>query len=224
MIMDIRCEHQVEIEVWPSRAEVYFADERNADPATSQVRFDAMVYNAPTSRVIWEVRDMSGNPGRGTVDNTGLYRAPSKGVLESGTTEVLCATAADDPLRKAFAYVTLVGKGPAVPPPPTILVVPRTAEIYFQGNINAQVHNQYMDPSKTVQRFEAIITNTQDQRVEWKFDGVVQSGHELPWIEYKAPATGNKSIVQILATLKSNPSISGKSQVTVVNYIWPGIV
>ena len=44
-------------------------------------------------------------------DPTGLYRAPDKGTLPTGTTDVVVATARADPLRKAFAWVTLVGLG-----------------------------------------------------------------------------------------------------------------
>ncbi len=216
----VRCEHQVEIELWPPNAEAYFANERYADPATAQVRFDATVYNAPTSRIRWDVRDASGNLGKGTIDNTGVYHAPPKTAgMDSGMTEIVCATAVDDPLRKAFAYVTIVGRGPAPAPIPTILILPKTTEVFYPGT---EYHNEYMDPSKTVQRFEAIITKTTDRQVIWKFNTVEQVGHTLPWINYRAIGPGGTAFVKVTATLKNHPSVHDEAELVVTNYVWPG--
>ena len=74
----IVCRHQVEIEVWPPRAEVHFRDDWTANVATTQVRFEAQVYNS-TQGYVWDVRDINGGPGQGTIDASGLYRAPPKG-------------------------------------------------------------------------------------------------------------------------------------------------
>ncbi|MBN2035140.1 MAG: hypothetical protein JW768_00225 [Chitinispirillaceae bacterium] len=219
----IQCEHQVEIEVWPATAEVYFGDERYADPATTQVRFEAAVYNAPTSRVIWEVRDTNGNPGMGVIDHMGVYHAPAKGGLKSGTTEIVCATAAHDPLRKAFAYVIIVGRGPAPAPVPTMLVLPKSAMIYYPANVSSGVHNEYMGPSNTMQLFHAVITNTRDREVIWKFNNVEQTDHCFPWIRYTASGSGNAAIVRIRAILKSNPLIWDEAELRIANYSWPGI-
>src|SRR3569833_74990 len=109
------CKHQVEIEVWPPRAQASFGDDWTADPATSQVRFEADVYNSSQGHT-WSVRALDGSAGKGSIDASGLYRAPPKGLLASGTTELVVATAREDPLRTAFAWVTLVGVGPKPAP------------------------------------------------------------------------------------------------------------
>lgn len=221
----VECRHQIEIEVWPATAEVYFSNERYADPAITQVRFDAVVYNSPSARVQWEVRSLDGSAGKGTIDTAGVYHAPPKVAgMTSGITEIICATAVDDPFRKAFAYVTVVGHGPAPAPVPTIEIRPKTASIYFPQNINGSVHNEFMDPSKKRQRFEAIITNTDNNEVTWKFNGSEQTGHTHPWIVYKASGSGSTSVVTISASLKKDPSISDTAKLVLENYAWPGKV
>ena len=71
------CRHQIEIEVRPPRAEVHFADDWTANPAGTQTRFEATVYNS-NQGYLWEVRALDGSPGQGTIDISGLYRAPPK--------------------------------------------------------------------------------------------------------------------------------------------------
>src|ERR1035438_1833931 len=133
------CQHQVEIEVWPATAEVYFHDERYADPVNTQVRFDAAVYNAPNCEVKWEVRALDGSPGQGQVDSTGLYTAPDKDGLNSGLTQIVVATAVADPKRQAFAYVTLVGRGPEPPPVVTVLILPQRVNLYYRRSEERRV-------------------------------------------------------------------------------------
>ena len=118
------CRHQVEIEVWPPRGEVHFRDDWTANPASAQIRFEAQVYNS-SQGFTWDVRGMGGGPGQGTIDASGLYRAPPKGALASGTTELVVATSREEPLRKAFAWVTLVGLGPRPVAAPEVAVFPR---------------------------------------------------------------------------------------------------
>ena len=59
----IVCRHQVEIEVWPPRAEIHFRDDWTANVATTQVRFEAQVYNS-TQGYVWDVRDINGGRAR----------------------------------------------------------------------------------------------------------------------------------------------------------------
>ncbi len=125
------CRHRVEIEVWPARAELDFQDEWTANPINTQFRFDTTVYNSEQG-CLWEVRDPSGNPGLGTIDESGLYRAPPKGTLANGTTEIIVATAREDRLRKAYAWVTLVGVGPEPVTPPSLDIGP-SASISITG-------------------------------------------------------------------------------------------
>src|ERR1700709_2779865 len=74
--------HQVEIEVWPARAEVRFGDDWTADPATTQTRFAAQVYNSGQG-YSWSGRARDGSVGQGSIDASGLYRPPPKGALAS---------------------------------------------------------------------------------------------------------------------------------------------
>ena len=71
------CRHQVEIEVWPPRAEIHFVDDWTANPIDTQARFEATVYNS-NQGYLWEVRALDGSPGQGTIDISGLYRAATK--------------------------------------------------------------------------------------------------------------------------------------------------
>src|SRR5256885_3599147 len=87
----IVCRHQVEIEVRPASAEVHFADDWTANPAGKQARFEAAVFNSDQG-CLWEVHQRDGSPGLGSIDGTGLYMAPPKGGVPSGTTEVIVAT------------------------------------------------------------------------------------------------------------------------------------
>ena len=97
--------------------ELYFHDERWIDSVNTQLRFEATVFNSDRGST-WEVASPSGGPGAGTISATGLYQAPNKGALASGTTDIVVATARDDPLRKAYAWVTLLGLGPLPAPEP----------------------------------------------------------------------------------------------------------
>jgi len=74
------CQHRIEVEVWPAAAEVSLRDERYAQPLEAHVQFSASVYNSPSNRVTWQVLDLDGGPGAGTIDAAGLlYRARQSG-------------------------------------------------------------------------------------------------------------------------------------------------
>jgi hypothetical protein len=213
----IMCEHQVELEIFPASAEVYFADERYADAAPSQARFDAVVLNAPTAGVQWSVAAVSGGPGAGSIDQAGLYTAPPKGVLSSGLTDVIIAAAADNPDRRAFGFVTLIGKGPEPPPKKRILLTPKRCFLYYpQGHDNAHI-----DESNTRQVFRAIV-NDSDSGVEWLVNGAsVATGPKLYC--YAVSGSGSAKTVAVTARLTSEPSILDEALVVVGNYVWPGL-
>ena len=124
IVRDVVWRQRVEVALQPPRAQLYFQDERWIDPIDTQLRFEALVHNSDRG-VTWQVLAPDGGPGQGTIDAAGLYRAPDKGGLASGTTDVVVATARADPLRKAFAWVTLVGLGPLPAPPPEIAIWPK---------------------------------------------------------------------------------------------------
>jgi hypothetical protein len=209
------CRHQVEIEVWPPRAEVHFADDWTANPATTQTRFEARVYNSGQG-FTWEVRDLGGGPGQGVIDASGLYEAPPKGALASGTTELVVATSREDPLRKAFAWVTLVGLGPRPADAAEVAVFPRRLNLYYGQGAN----NDLIDACNKRCQFQALAFNTGDQ-VEWLVDGAPQ-GVVGPWFLYQTPANGGDVVVTVRARLQGDHSVFDEAKVSQLNYAWPG--
>jgi hypothetical protein len=211
------CRHRVEVEVRPAEAELYFHDERWIDPIDTQIRFEAVVYNADTGAT-WQVLAPGGGPGAGTIDATGLYQAPDKGTLPSGTTDIVVATARADPLRKAFAFVTLVGEGPLPAPQPTIEIWPKRRTLYYAtGDDNA-----YIDDRNKRQLFRACPRNNPGAGVTWLVDGAVQSGTDV-WFLYVPPASGGTALHTVTAQIPAMPAIADAAKVTILNYVWPGL-
>ena len=215
------CQHQVEIEVWPASAEVYFRDERYANPVNSQARFDAAVYNAKNCDVKWEVRALDGSPGQGQVDATGLYTAPDKGGLNSGLTEIVVATATADPLRQAFAYVTLVGLGPEPPLPATLLILPQRVNLYYRQGGDSDL----IDDSNKVQVFRAVVRNSPSSLNWFVGASAVPEAEHGPLFYFEpAAASGPDTFIPIRAQLATDASVQSEAKVVLVNYNWPGIV
>jgi hypothetical protein len=221
------CRHQVEVAVQPPRAELYFRDERWIDPINTQLRFEAVVYNADRG-VIWQVLAPGGGPGAGTIDATGVYRAPNMGALVSGTTDVVVATARADPLRKAFAWVTLVGLGPLPAPAPRIEIWPKRVTLFYPDSPDYN----YIDDSNKRQVFRAFPAHTLNPRVQWLVNGTPQFppvGTD-PWFTYSAPADGSSypangasyEEVTVVAQLAAYPGVQDDAKVVLRNYAWPG--
>jgi len=210
------CRHQVEVMVQPPRAQLYFHDERWIDPIDTQLRFEAVVYNTDHS-VHWEVFAPNGGPGHGTIDQTGLYNAPDKGALPSGTSELIVATARADPLRKAFAWVTLIGLGPLPAPVPEIEIWPKRVTLYYESFFD----NRYIDGSNKRQIFRAFPADAPDPRVRWLVNGAVQPGTD-PWFTYIAPNGGGTAEVTVVAQLLADAAVQDDAKVTLLNYQWPG--
>ncbi len=216
----VTCIHQIEVEVQPASAEVYFADERYVDAINTQVRFEATVYNAPNNSVTWQVTDISGGPGKGTIDPSGLYIAPPKDGVPHGHTDIIIATVKADPTRRAYAKVTLVGRGPEPEPVAKLEIYPQVAYLYYQDG--AGVHNQYIDPSNKHQQFSTIIKNTSLTGVTWSVTGAGSINSDG---FYTAPYSGFSpafATVQVYLTLDS--SIKAVARIILLNYSWPGIV
>jgi len=208
--------HQVEIEVWPPRIELNFQDERSVNPINTQTRFEATLYNSGAG-VEWEVRDIDGSAGKGSIDASGLYSAPNKGTLPSSFTEIVIATAREDPLRKAYAWVTLVGLGPEPAPAPTVDIAPKQVNLYYPSGFN----NNYMDDCNKMRLFKAVARNSASSAIEWLVDGVLQAGTS-PWFLYKVSGPGSTKVVTVRARLQSQPAIFDDAEVLQLNYIWPG--
>lgn len=210
------CRHQVEIEVWPPRAEVQFHDDWTGNPANAQARFEAQVYNSSQGHT-WETRDLNGGPGQGTIDASGLYRSPPKGALASGTTELIVATSREDPLRKAYAWVTLVGLGPRPVEAAEVAVFPRRVTLYYRNGAN----NNLIDDCNKQRQFEATVFHTGAQ-VEWLVNGALQ-GVVGPWFLYQTPASGASAVVTVRARLQGDPAVFADAKVSQLNYDWPGV-
>ena len=214
----IVCQHRVEVMVAPASAEVCFQDERFAQPFESVVQFQASVYNAPSNRVTWEVLNLSGGPGAGSIDAGGLYLAPLKGSHPLSLTDVVVATSVDDHFRRAFAHVAITGRGPEAMPLPSIEVFPHRAYVYHpQG-----AHNSFIDTSNTMQLFRVVARHADPALVQWSVDaGPVQAnGPEFLW---HAPNSGGVQTVTVNARIPGSPAVIDWASVTILNYDWPGI-
>ena len=220
VVRHLICQHRIEVEIWPGKAEVFFRDEQDVDPVNTHVRFDAAVYNGSTSRVQWAVEDLVGGPGAGSIDSTGLYVAPPKGLFPYSVTDTVIATSVEDPLRKAVAFVTIIGNGPA-PLLPRIEISPKQVYLYYpQGHDNA-----YIDPSHTMQLFRAFPQASASLSVEWLVGGVLQGGAGLdPWFLYQMTGTGATKMTTVTVRLQSNPAVQDEAKVIQINYSWPGLV
>lgn len=226
VVHHVTCRHQVEVEVWPPRIELYFADERQVgeqreiDPFDTQVRFEATVVNSGLG-VTWQVFDAAGGPGAGTIDATGLYLAPAKGAWQNGHTDVVVASSAEDPLRKAYAWVTLLGHGPIEAPKPRIEIWPKRVDLYYTQS-SAVVHNHYIDDSNKVQLFQARIWNSNVQNVIWH----IVSGPGTIGANglYVAPNSGNDHQMAVVRGTIGATAVYDEARIVLRNYVWPGLL
>jgi hypothetical protein len=218
-VRQVICRHRVEVEVAPASAEVCFRDERHAHPLNTKVQFDAVVFNAKSSRVTWKVNGLDGSPGHGTIDTEGLYVAPAKGKLGYAFTEIITATSVDDPSRAAFARVTVIGLGPAPKPEPRVEIYPRTAELYYQNGYD----NSYIDQTNKRQLFRAMLYHADHAECEWLIDSPQVDPNIAPEHEYESADHGEPRMVHIAVQLKGHPEIRDRATVCLLNYSWPGI-
>lgn len=221
----VTCCPQIEVEVWPAQAEVHFRDDRGVNPINTQIRFEAAVYNGQSAGVRWEVLDPQGLPGAGTIDVTGRYLAPPKGVppgaLPSGLTDLVVATSIENPLRKAFAWVTLVGVGPAAQPTPQITIRPKSVYLYYPQNASGADRNEFIDVSNTMQMFRATVWHS-NAAVEWLVNGAVIANPAPPdQFLYRVNGSGGTAVVVLGARLAGQPGVIDEAKVVQINYRWP---
>lgn len=227
----IICQHQIEIEVFPSIAEVYFQDERYEDPVDVQVRFSASVFNAPTGKVKWQVVSLTGGPGAGTIDAAGLYTAPLKdGHPFITLTDIIVASSIDDPMRMAYSRVTVVGRGPEPACLPKVEIFPKTSHIYYPEG----AHNSHIDKSNTQQIFRTRIHNSASSSIKWFTQNnpdvlpaapeIEVPGWNKDWYLYKLNNSGIQKMVKVIAALSSDLAVRDEALVVHLNYSWPGIV
>src|SRR5262249_45923701 len=153
--------------------------------------------------------DLGGHLGAGSINASGLYQAPAKGALPSGFTEVVVATSVDDPLRKAYAWVTLVGLGPPPVPTPTIDIWPKATYLYYpQNGANNDHRNDLIDDSNKMQIFRATVRDSPSLEVEWLVNNVVQVNPEPSSLfRYEVTGAGNTNVVVVTARIKTQPAV-----------------
>lgn len=216
VIHHVTCRHQVEVEVSPPRAELYFGDERWTDPINTQIRFEATVFNSGLG-IHWQVYDVAGGPGAGMIDATGRYQAPAMGSLTSGHTDVVVATSIEDPLRKAYAWVTMIGEGPLPAPKARIEIWPKRVNLYYHG----VGYNDYIDVSNKIQLFRATICNSASQTVTWQVHsgaGVIDANGL-----FQAPNSGSDHQLAIIRGYINSTTVYDEAKVVLLNYVWPGL-
>jgi hypothetical protein len=223
----IVCQHRVEVEVSPATAEVCFQHERFAHPFNTMVQFQAFVYNAPSNRVTWHVLDVDGGPGAGTIDAAGLYIAPIKVGSRYSLTDVVVATSVDDPFRRAFARVAVIGMGPEHAPVARLQVFPHRVHLYYPEDSNNS-HNSYIDTSNTMQLFRALVRHADPALVQWSVNPPPPPPPTMPTgSEFLYKVTGaNPSAertVKINAWIPGSPAAADWATVSLLNYYWPGI-
>lgn len=206
--------HRAGLEVWPPRATVAFRDEHGANPANTVQRLEAFVVNARSSAVRWEVHAPGGGAGVGAIDATGLYRAPDWAPGLSGRTDVVAATLVEDPLRTAYAWIALVGDGPAPALMPRILVRPKHAYLYHPAGAD----NSFIDASNTMQIFRASVHDAPAGPIAWRVDGALrpETGDQLL---FRLTGSGGVGGHEVRAEV---PGASDTARVTTINYDWPG--
>ena len=161
----------------------------------------------------------TGGPGAGSIDSTGLYSAPPWASGLDGRTDVVVATLVEDPLRTAYAWVTLVGVGPWPVPAAAIEVLPKTAFLYYPSGHD----NDYIDASNTMQFFRARVRDSAVQQVEWRVDGVLQAGATGEIFLYRLFGAGATKKVTIEARIPGAPGAVDRAEVMQINYDWPGL-
>ena len=78
VVSHLICQHRIEVELWPAKAEVYFRDEQDVDPVNTCIRFEAAVFNGSTSRVEWTVERVGAGPTAGSIAKRPLARTSLK--------------------------------------------------------------------------------------------------------------------------------------------------
>ncbi|MCP4605576.1 MAG: hypothetical protein GY847_34485 [Proteobacteria bacterium] len=222
VVHDVECRHRVEVEVWPPNAEVYYNQDRYVDPVNTQVQFDAAVYNG-SSRVTWSVKNIHGGPGAGTINPSGLYTSPPTGI--HGTTDVVTATPTSDPTRKAFAFVTLIGRGPEPAPEPKIIVYPKQAYLYYPPQNMVSDLNRFIDASNTMQLFRVDTMNANGQELKWEFSSLLGFTYDLfndkRCCDIRITGTGVTNRIDIKVSLENNAIVYDDASFFISNYKWP---
>jgi hypothetical protein len=116
-------------------------------------------------------------------------------------------------MRRAYAWVTLVGVGPAKA---TVEIRPKHATLYYRTGVN----NSYMDDSNKMRQFDAVVRNGSGI-IKWLVPNAPPSTGT--WFLYETPSNGGSSTITIRAELQADPSVFDEARVHLLNYSWPGL-
>ncbi len=169
--------------------------------------------------MIWRVHALDGGPGAGVIDETGLYIAPAKGSLPYGFTEIVSATSVDDPFRRAYAQVVVVGLGPKPPPPPRVEVFPKWVKLYHVDGH----HNLYIDKATRNSFSEHLLFHADPSQLVWKKDGT-QVGTGPEYLYQVTNADKFEHEIDITVELSTTAGVKDHARVSLLDYLWPGIV
>jgi hypothetical protein len=128
-------------------------------------------------------------------------------------TEIIVATSREDRMRRAYAWVTLVGDGRATA---TVEIRPKHATLYYKQGAN----NDFMDDSNKMRQFDARVRDGAGG-IEWLVNNA--SSGTGPWFLYQTPNNGGTATVTIQARLQADHSIFDEAKVQLFNYSWPGL-
>jgi len=170
--------------------------------AGASVQFLVTVLNAPNPLVTWQVNGIpGGNPSIGTIMPSGAatasYAAPAS--VSSPLMVTVAAVLQSNPTTASSAIVTI---NPL--PPPEITISPANPTVVAGGS----------------EQFTASVQNG-PQPVIWEVDGTPAGNSTVGFINssgfYTAPASiPNSNMVTITATLQTDPSVFGSTNVTIV--------
>jgi hypothetical protein len=170
--------------------------------AGASVQFLVTVLNAPNPLVTWQVNGIpGGSPSVGTITPTGAatasYAAPAS--VSSPLMVTVAAVLQADSTKTGLAMVTI---NPL--PPPKITISPANPTVVTGGS----------------QQFTASVQNG-PQLVIWEVDGTPAGNSTVGFINssgfYNAPASiPNSGMVTITATLQTDLSVFGSTNVTIV--------
>jgi hypothetical protein len=170
--------------------------------AGASVQFLVTVQNASNPAVTWQVNGIpGGSPSVGTITPSGAatasYAAPAS--VSSPLKVTVAAVLQADSTKTGLAMVTI---NPL--PPPEITISPANPTVMTGGS----------------QQFTASVQNG-PQLVVWEVDGTPAGNSTVGFINssgfYNAPASiPNSNMVTITATLQTDLSVSGSTNVTIV--------
>ena len=153
------------------------------------VQFTKTVTGTSNENVTWSVVQSGG----GTIDQNGLYTAPTVSTQSQFT---IRATSLADPTKFGSATVTV---NPPPPPPCVITVTPANATVQSGQELN----------------YSAAPSNCSGNSVVWEASGGSISSTGLLTAKYTAPIVSSNSTFTITARLANEQSKSGSTTVTV---------